>query len=186
MHGGIGYIEESGVPQFLRDARIAAIYEGTNGIQAMDLVGRKVAGDDGSAVRELIAAIFSADADLAAVGDPDVQAIRPRLRRAAADLAGATDWLLATYSRDPSRTAAGAVLYLRLLGNVTAGWLMTAAASRAGARLARSSDESRFLSAKLKSARYFADTRLAESGSLRGKFIAAGDALQGFDPEMHL
>ena len=186
VHGGIGYIEESGVPQFLRDARIAAIYEGTNGIQAMDLVGRKVAGDDGSAVRELIAAIFSADADLAAVGDPDVQAIRPRLRRAAADLAGATDWLLATYSRDPSRTAAGAVLYLRLLGNVTAGWLMTAAASRAGARLARSSDESRFLSAKLKSARYFADTRLAESGSLRGKFIAAGDALQGFDPEMHL
>ena len=78
------------------------------------------------------------------------------------------------------------MLYLRLLGNVTAGWMMTAAASRAGARLAPSSDESRFLSAKLKSARYFADTRLAESGSLRGKFIAAGDALQGFDPEMHL
>jgi 3-(methylthio)propanoyl-CoA dehydrogenase len=186
VHGGIGYIEESGVPQFLRDARIAAIYEGTNGIQAMDLAGRKVAGDSGMAVREFIAAISSADADLAKVGDSDVQAIRARLRQAATDLAGATDWLLATYARDPRRVAAGAVFYLRLLGDVTAGWLTATAASKAGARLAESSDESRFLSAKLKSARYFADTRLAESGSLRGKFVAAGDGLQGFDPDTHL
>ena len=186
VHGGIGYIEESGVPQLLRDARIAAIYEGTNGIQAIDLVSRKVAGDDGRAVRELVATIFSADAELAAVGDADVEAIRPRLRGAAADLAAATDWLLATYPRDSRRVAAGAVLYLRLLGNVTAGWLMTTAASRAAARLARSGDEGRFLSAKLKSARYFADTRLAECSSLREKFIAAGDALQTFDPELHL
>jgi alkylation response protein AidB-like acyl-CoA dehydrogenase len=186
VHGGIGYIEESGVPQLLRDARIAAIYEGTNGIQAMDLVGRKVAGDDGWAVRELVATIFSADTELAAIGDADVQAIRPRLRGAAADLAAATDWLLATYPRDPRRVAAGAVLYLRLLGNVTAGWLMTTAASRAAARLARSGDEGRFLSVKLKSARYFADTRLAECGSLRAKFIAAGDALETLDPELHL
>ena len=99
VHGGIGYIEESGVPQFLRDARVAAIYEGTNGIQAMDLVGRKVAGDNGVAVRELIAAISSADADLATVGGPDIQAICARLRHAAADLTAATTWLLNTYPR---------------------------------------------------------------------------------------
>jgi hypothetical protein len=186
VHGGIGYIEESGVPQLLRDARIAAIYEGTNGIQAMDLVGRKVPDDEGMAVRELVAGISSTDADLAKVGDPDVQAIRARLEQAAADLASATDWLLDSYPRDPRRVAAGAVYYLRLLGNVTAGWLMATAASKAGARLAQGGDESRFLSAKLKSARYFADTRLAESGSLREKFVAAGDGLQGFDPDTHL
>ena len=186
VHGGIGYIEESGVPQFLRDARVAAIYEGTNGIQALDLVGRKVAGDNGATVRELIAAISSADPDLARIVLPDVRAIRERLRRALADLTDATIWLLDTYPRDPPRVAAGATVYLRLLGNVAAGWLMAKAAAHAGARLAQGDADSRFLTAKLKSARYFADTRLAESGSLREKFVAAGDALEDFDPDMHL
>ena len=186
VHGGLGYIEESGVPQFLRDARIAAIYEGTNGIQAMDLVGRKVAGDGGQAVRELLAVIAAADADLAAINDADVQAIRRRLARAATDLSSATDWLLDSYPRDPRRVAAGAVYYLRLLGNVASGWLMATAAAKALFRLAGGSGDRPFLSAKLKSARCFADTRLAETGGLRRKFVAAGDGLEGFEPDIHL
>lgn len=186
VHGGIGYIEESGVPQLLRDARIAAIYEGTNGIQALDLVGRKVAGDGGAAVREMIAVIVSADADLAEVRDADVQAIRGRLARAVADLTGATDWLLENYLGEPRRVFTGAVFYLRLFGNVVGGWLMATAAAKAATQLAEAAGDRAFLSAKLKSARYFADTRLAESGALRRKFVAAGDALEGFDPDLHL
>ena len=186
VHGGMGYIEESGVPQLLRDARIAAIYEGTNGIQALDLVGRKVAGDGGAAVRDLIAVMVSADADLAKVGDADVQAIRGRLARAVADLTGATDWLLENYPGEPKRVSTGAVFYLRLLGNVVGGCLMAAAAAKAATQLAEAAGDRAFLSAKLKSARYFADTRLAESGALRRKFVAAGDALEGFDPDLHL
>ena len=95
------------MPQLLRDARIAAIYEGTNGIQAMDLVGRKVAGDNGVAVRELIAVIGSTGADLAEVRDADVQAIWRRLARAATHLTGATDWLLECYPREPGRVSTG-------------------------------------------------------------------------------
>ena len=186
VHGGMGYIEESGVPQLLRDARIAAIYEGTNGIQALDLVGRKVAGDGGAAVRDLIAVMVSADADLAKVGDADVQTIRGRITRAVADLSGATDWLLEKYPGEPRRVSAGALFYLRLLGNVVGGWLMAKAAEKAATQLAEPGGDRAFLSAKLKSARYFADTRLAESGALRRKFVAAGDALEGFDPDLHL
>jgi 3-(methylsulfanyl)propanoyl-CoA dehydrogenase len=186
VHGGIGYIEESGVPQLLRDARIAAIYEGTNGIQAMDLVGRKVAGDNGVAVRDLIAVIRSAVPDLAEVRDPDVQAIRRRLARAVSHLAGATEWLLACYPREPRRVSTGAVFYLRLLGNVLGGWLMARAAAKAATQLSEGVGDRAFLSAKLKSARYFADIRLAESGALRRKFVTAADALQEFEPERHL
>jgi 3-(methylsulfanyl)propanoyl-CoA dehydrogenase len=185
VHGGTGYIEESGAPQFLRDSRITAIYEGTNGIQAMDLVGRKVAREGGIAVRALIDAIVSADTDLAALGNTDIQVIRSRLARSAADLTDATNWLIHTYPLNPSRVAAGAVFYLRLLGNVVSGWLMAKAAAKAVEELGGGSDRT-FLSAKLKSARYFADIRLSESGALRRKFLAAGEGLLGFEPDIHL
>jgi alkylation response protein AidB-like acyl-CoA dehydrogenase len=185
VHGGIGYIEESGVPQFLRDARGAAIYEGTNGIQAMDLVSRKVAGDGGVTVRELIDVIVSSVSRPATVGSADVQAVRGHLARAAADLTSATNWLIDTYPLNPSRVAAGAVFYLRLLGDVVGGWLMATAATQAAVQVEDGSDRT-FLSAKLKSARYFADIRLAESGALRRKFFASGKGLQGFEPDIHL
>jgi alkylation response protein AidB-like acyl-CoA dehydrogenase len=185
VQGGTGYMEESGAPQFLRDSRITAIYEGTNGIQAMDLVGRKVARDGGVAVRALTDVILSADRDLAAVGNADIQVIRGSLALAVADLTNATDWLIDTYPLNPSRAAAGAVFYLRLLGNVVSGWLMAKAAAKAAEQLKRGSDHT-FLLAKLKSARYFADIRLSESGALRRKFLAAGEGLRGLDPDIHL
>ncbi|MGZ9107049.1 MAG: acyl-CoA dehydrogenase C-terminal domain-containing protein, partial [Rhodoplanes sp.] len=119
-------------------------------------------------------------------GDADVQTIRGRITRAVADLSGATDWLLENYPGEPRRVSAGAVFYLRLLGNVVGGWLMAKAAAKAATQLAEPGGDRAFLSAKLKSARYFADTRLAESGALRRKFVAAGDALEGFDPDLHL
>lgn len=184
VQGGTGYIEESGAPQFLRDCRITAIYEGTNGIQAMDLVGRKVARDSGAAVRALTDVILSADKGLALSESADIQAIRDRLALAVADLTEATTWLIDTYSSNPTRVAAGGVFYLRLLGNVVSGWLMAKAAGRAAEQLKRGNDT--FLSAKLKTARYFADIRLSESGALRRKFLAAGEGLQGLEPAVHL
>lgn len=184
VYGGMGYIEESGVPQLLRDARIAAIYEGTNGIQAMDLVGRKVAGDNGVAVADLLTEI---DAFAAACEDDepaDAKAIRRRLAEAAAELADATRWLLRTYSENPRRVAAGAVFYLRLLGDITAGWLLAMSARKAvGGGGAVAPD---FAEAKRRCARCFADTRLAEASVLRSQFVAAGEALHELDPERHL
>lgn len=183
VHGGTGYIEESGVPQFLRDARIASIYEGTNGIQALDLVGRKVAGDGGTAVQELleeIEAFAQADADDA----PAAALIRQRLATAAVELGEASRWLVENFRAQPAQVAAGAVFYLRLLGDVTAGWLLAKAASRAAS--ANGAVAPGFAEAKLRTARWFADTRLAEAASLRARFTAVGEALQGFDPERDL
>lgn len=185
VHGGMGYIEESGVPQLLRDARIASIYEGTNGIQAMDLVGRKVAGDDGMAVHDLLAEIDAFTAKPQGAEQVDGEATRQALAEAASELADATRWLLDTYSEDPRRVAAGAVFYLRLLGNVTAGWLLAMSARKAGAGGTAVSPAD-FGDAKRRSARCFADTRLAEAGALRRQFIAAGEALRDLDPEREL
>ena len=138
VNGGMGYIEESGVPQFLRDSRIAAIYEGTNGIQALDLVGRKVAGDGARSLRQLIVTIVADDAALAAIEDEDVSAIRSRLRAAVGNLEAATDWLLEVYPADPRRAVAGAVFYMHLLGCVAGGWLMAKAAAKAHSGLRNS------------------------------------------------
>ena len=184
VHGGTGYIEESGVPQFLRDARIASIYEGTNGIQALDLVGRKVAGDGGAAVAELLAEI-DAFASAAAADEPaEAVLIRQRLASAAAELAEASRWLVQSFRAQPAQVAAGAVFYLRLLGDVTAGWLLAKAASRAAS--ANGAVAPGFAEAKRRTARWFAETRLAEAASLRARLIAVGEALQGVDPERDL
>jgi len=185
VHGGMGYIEESGVPQFLRDARILSIYEGTNGIQALDLVGRKVTLDDGLAMRELLGDIDGSLGDEAPPGS-DQPAIRDRLGAALHEMIDATRWLLETYAREPRRVAAGAVYYLRLTGNVVGGWLMWQAAQRAAARLAHGGGERRFLVAKIKTARCFADTRLAECAGLADKFRTAADVLRELDPNQHL
>ncbi len=183
VHGGMGYIEESGAPQHLRDARIAAIYEGTNGIQAIDLVGRKVARENGATVTALIARIRGFDAELGRTPGEDVAAIRVQLRAAVQNLADSTDWLLKSYPEDPRRVTAGAAHYLRLLGIVAGGWLMAKAAVIAERRLASGDGDPAFLRAKLISARFFADTYLAQCGALRDMFVKGWAALHAIDPE---
>jgi alkylation response protein AidB-like acyl-CoA dehydrogenase len=183
VHGGMGYIEESGAPQHLRDARIAAIYEGTNGIQAMDLVGRKVARENGATVTAFIAAMRRVDGELAKVAGDDIAAIRTQVRKAVQDLAQSTDWLLETYPRNPRLVAAGAAHYLRLLGIVSGGWLLAKSAMIAEQKLADGGGAPAFMRAKLVSARFFADNYLAQSGALRDMFTQGGVALQAVDPE---
>lgn len=185
VHGGTGYIEESGVPQFLRDARIASIYEGTNGIQAMDLVGRKVAGDGGAAAQELIAEIEAFAGAAAPDEHADAAVIRQRLAVAVAELAEGTRWVVRTYPADPRRAAAGAVYYLRLLGDVVAGWLLARAAQQSAASNGGGLDPA-FIEAKRLGARCFADVRLVEAPSLHAQLVGVGDALARLDPEKHL
>ena len=175
--GGAGYIEESGAPQFLRDVRVAAIYEGTNGIQAMDLIGRKVAREDGVTAKALIADMRALDGPLVdAQGEDqgkdtgdDLNAIRESLTEGIDALAEATDWVVATHPENPEAVAAGAVPYLRLLGVVAGGWLMAKAALAAGRLSAAGGNDGvnkEFLAKKTVSARFYADHVLVQAPAL--------------------
>jgi len=150
VHGGMGYIEETGAAQFLRDVRITAIYEGTTGIQANDLIGRKVDRDRGAAINALIAEMRN---------DLEKQATATSVARAALEgvelLSGATRSLLALLSTDPGGAAAVAVPYLKLCGVTIAGWLMARASAVAAGEPGEADRE--LFAAKLASARFYAD-----------------------------
>ncbi len=189
VHGGMGYIEETGAAQYLRDARIAAIYEGTNGIQAADLVGRKVARDGGAAARMLIARMAGLEKELAAGGEATA-AIGVRLADGVRALASATDWLVHTHPADPMAVDAGAVLYLRLMGTVAAGWLMARAAliaARAAADYEGGDGDGggdpAFLAAKALTARFFADQRLVQAPGLASAFMDGAAAVRAVHAE---
>ncbi|WP_142849774.1 acyl-CoA dehydrogenase [Telmatospirillum sp. J64-1] len=163
VHGGMGYIEETGVAQYLRDARITAIYEGTNGIQAADLVGRKLLRDQGRTARRLLTEMRGTATALAGK-DGDLAVIRDALSQGLDDLQQATEWLLAPHDDDPEAAAAGATPYLRLWGIVTGGWLMARAALAAEKHLAAGEDS--FLRTKIVTARFFAEHLLPQTGGL--------------------
>ena len=169
VHGGMGYIEETGAAQHLRDARIAAIYEGTNGIQAGDLVGRKLGRDKGEAARALFAEIAKSLSDLTGAFAPLCQPLADGL----AALDDATDYLV---EAEAPLAAAGAVPYLNLVGTVTGGWLMSrlaVSARKAGHPLA---------AAKLATARFFAEQELAHAPGFLAA-IKGGATVIDFDPD---
>lgn len=185
VYGGMGYIEESGVPQHLRDARIAAIYEGTNGIQAADLASRKVARDGGAAAGELIAELRAVEAELAAGGER-LAPMHRRLSVGLDDLAAATGWLVQTFPAHPRRVAAVAAHYLRLMGIVAGGGLMAKAALQAARHLDAGEGDRGFWQAKLRSARFFAEVYVSRSGALRLLVTDGWGALEALDPERDL
>jgi len=155
--GGTGYIEESGAPQFFRDLRIAAIWEGTNGIQALDLVQRKIAHDHGAAANALIYEMRSLDKDLSEhVGVNDLDVISLTLREAIGGLDKATQWIVETNKKSPQTVAASAAPYLQLMGTVIGGWLMARAALAAFKRIEKGEINS-FLQKKILTSRFFAD-----------------------------
>jgi hypothetical protein len=166
VFGGMGYIEETGIAQHFRDARIAPIYEGTNGIQAMDLVGRKLPMRAGGAVADYLASIEDTVAKLAAAGD-DLASIRANLGDGLAALRTATDWLLANGLSNPLDALAGATPYLRLFSVVTGGWMMgrqALAATAASADAAPADKE--FYEAKVLTARFFCEQLLPQAVGL--------------------
>jgi hypothetical protein len=166
VYGGMGYIEETGVAQHFRDARIAPIYEGTNGIQAMDLVGRKLPMRAGGAVADYVGRIEALDADLADAGD-DLASIRRSLADGVSALREATDWLLANGLGNPLDALAGATPYLRLFSLVTGGWTMARQALAATAALADASPTDKaFYEGKVLTARFFCEQLLPQATSL--------------------
>jgi 3-(methylthio)propanoyl-CoA dehydrogenase len=179
VHGGMGYVEETGAAQHLRDARIAPIYEGANGIQAGDLVGRKLARDHGEAATALFAEIGATVAALDQARGADLGAISSALRAGLAALESATAHLLRV---EPVEAAAGSAAYLQLFGIVCAGWLMARQALAAGRLLAEGDGDSAFLSAKIAIARFYAEHFLAMAPS-QLPAILGGATVLAFDPD---
>jgi alkylation response protein AidB-like acyl-CoA dehydrogenase len=179
VHGGVGYVEETGAAQFLRDARITTIYEGTTGIQANDLIGRKLARDKGVNAGLLIHDMMMELEALGSTNDPDLAAIRSGLATAVKALEAAIYWMLAHYDSSPRDAAAGAVPFLKLTGTVTGGWQMARAARIAHHLLvAGGADNAAFLRAKIATARFFAEHVLPEVGPWRDEIsMGAGSTL---------
>jgi len=177
VHGGMGFIEETGAAQHLRDARITAIYEGTTAIQANDLIGRKIAREKGGTILAVIAEMRT-DAELL---DGDLGAIGLRQKAAIDALEQAVKWIVANFSGDPKAAHAGAVPFLYLLGIVAGGWQMGRAAIIARKKIA-AGDSDPFWLAKLATARFFADHSLTQSAGLAESVVSgAAGALQMAD-----
>ena len=166
VHGGMGYVEETGVAQYLRDSRISPIYEGTNGIQAIDLVIRKVPMRDGAVVTDLLAQIEGLGPELAAAG-PELAGIQPALANAVGVLREATGWILSRGQAEHNDALAGATPYLRMSGLVIGGWLLARSALAASRLLpdARGS-EAAFLQEKIGTARFYAGQLLPQAAGL--------------------
>ncbi len=163
VHGGMGYMEETGAAQYLRDARISTIYEGTTGIQANDLIGRKMARDGGATFKVVIGLMRALDADLAR--HDGLAAIRRRFAAGVDALTSAGEWIVATYAADVRAASASAVPFLTLFGIVAGGWQMARAALVAQARI-DAGDSDPFYPAKIATARFFADHLLSQADGL--------------------
>jgi len=163
VHGGMGFIEETGAAQHYRDARIITIYEGTTGIQANDLIGRKTARDGGKTARLVAAQIDKVAARLASNPDPALNAIGLRVAAATAALQSAIDWIVQTFGNNPREAHASSVPYLKLWGLCAGGWQMGRAAIAAAEKLQRGGGDASFLRAKIATARFYAECLLPQA-----------------------
>jgi alkylation response protein AidB-like acyl-CoA dehydrogenase len=164
IHGGMGFIEETGAAQYVRDARIAPIYEGTNGVQAGDLAFRKTVRDQGVAAQSFVAEMRAVAAE--ATGIEGLQSIGKALTAGIAALDPVIDWMVAEGRNAPAKAAAGAYSYLRLFGLVAGGYVMTQAA------IAAASEDAPFAAAKRAAAQYYADVLLPGADALAAATIA--------------
>ena len=179
--GGHGYIREHGMEQFVRDARITQIYEGTNGIQAMDLVGRKLPKDGGRGVRAFFDIVGRDIVDAKAAGDPAgvAAALEPALK----DLQAATMWLAQNGMANPDNAGAGAYAYMDLMGLVSLGWMWVKMAAAAQRALDAGAEDRAFHENKLVTARFYAERELPLSGALRRKIEAGSETLMKIPAE---
>ncbi|MCK6395323.1 acyl-CoA dehydrogenase [Zoogloea sp.] len=166
VHGGMGFIEETGAAQHFRDARITAIYEGTTAIQANDLIGRKIAKEGGQTVKAVIAEMRKVEAQLGEATGEDFAAIRKALSAAVTAVDEAVAYIVATYGNDIKAASVGSVPFLKLLGIVAGGWQMGRAALVASRRLAEGNGDAAFYKAKIVTARFYADHLLAQAPGL--------------------
>ncbi|WP_034293714.1 acyl-CoA dehydrogenase [Herbaspirillum sp. RV1423] len=175
VHGGMGFIEETGAAQYYRDARILAIYEGTTAIQANDLVGRKTSRDGGAVAKGIIGQVRKTEAALAAAGSgeygSDLQAIRKRLADGASALEDVINYVVANIKTDIKGVFSGSVPYLKLAGIVLGGWQMGRAALAAVDKLKAGEGDAQFYKAKIGTARFYADHVLTQATSLRAAIV---------------
>ena len=166
IHGGMGFIEETGAAQHLRDARITTIYEGTTGIQALDLIGRKLGRDAGVTMGALLATIGETAREINAIDNANCKAIAVGLASGVKALGEASQWLANNFAKDPRLPAAGAVPYLMCAGYVLGGWQMARAAIAAQKKLAAGGGDTEFYQSKLGTARFYAEHILPKARAL--------------------
>jgi hypothetical protein len=178
VHGGMGFIEETGVAQYYRDAKILTIYEGTTAIQANDLVGRKTSRDGGQTARAIAAQIEDTEADLNTNGSADALAVARRLQSARLAFLEVVAFVADQTRASPNAVFAGSVPYLMLAGNLMAGWQLARALLVAQEQLAQGVDEA-FMRAKLVTARFYADHLLTRAPGLRDAILDGADSVTG-------
>lgn len=182
VHGGMGFIEETGAAQYYRDARILTIYEGTTAIQANDLVGRKTARDGGRTARGIAAQIESTEAELLASGTPAARSMARRLTAARQALLDVVDFVVAGSQTQPRAVFAGSYSYLMLAGHVLTGWQL-ARSLLVAQELLRSGQEPAFMRAKISIAQFHAEHILVKAAGLRDSVVEGADSVTGLAPE---
>jgi hypothetical protein len=174
IHGGMGYVEETGAAQHWRDARITTIYEGTTGIQANDLIGRKIIRDQGRTIRIVLEEMRQFAGELEGP-DASLLAIKNSLVQGIDSLAAATEYILTNYQTGARKVMFGAVPFLKLFGIVAGGWQLARGAKISVARLAEGKGDPAFYKAKIATARFYADHLLAAAPGLAYTVIHGGE-----------
>ena len=176
VHGGMGFIEETGAAQYYRDAKILTIYEGTTAIQANDLIGRKTGRDGGQTAKGIAAQIANTEADLIKSGSAHAKAVAARLKAAREAFLSVVDFVVSGAKASPNAVFSGSVPYLMLTGNLVAGWQMARALLVAEAELAKGNDAV-FMQSKITTARFYADHILVKVPSLRDSIVDGADSV---------
>jgi hypothetical protein len=184
VHGGMGFIEETGAAQYLRDARILTIYEGTTAIQANDLVGRKTLRDGGHTARAVAKQIERTEGELSQSGSAAAAAMAKRLGNARRAFLDVVDFVVAQAKTDPNAVFAGSVPYLMLGGQLVAGWQMARALLAAERHLAEGTDTD-FMRAKIVTARFYADHVLSRAPGLRDSIVEGAGSVTGMALEAY-
>ena len=176
VHGGMGFIEETGAAQYYRDAKILTIYEGTTAIQANDLVGRKTSRDGGQAAKAIVAQIEKTEGELAKRSSTAARAVLKRLTAARLALIDVIDFIAANTKSNPNAAFAGSVPYLMLAGNVFAGWQMARSLLAAEDELAAGNDAA-FMQAKITTAQFYADHMLSKAQGVRDSIVEGAESV---------
>ena len=176
VHGGMGFIEETGAAQYYRDAKILTIYEGTTAIQANDLIGRKTSRDGGQVAKAIAGQIEATEKALVKQGSADALAVAKRLKAAREAFVDVVDFVAGNTKASPNAVFAGSVPYLMLAGNVVAGWQMARSLLVAQEQIAQGTDVP-FMQAKVTTARFYADHLLTKAPGLRDSIVEGADSV---------
>jgi len=182
VHGGMGFIEETGIAQYMRDARITTIYEGTTGIQALDLMGRKLMRDKGAGMHDLLAELKDFNVELQAQDDAVFKSMKTQFDAALNAVVDATEWILANAKNDPSITGAAGVNMLMMMGTTLGGWMLAKGAMIAQKHLDEGSNDE-FYSNKIATATFYAEQILPRSLAYATSVTAGHEAVMAISSE---